>query len=341
LKGNSPWPAGVWRAGVWSFNTLLLATNIPILTVRVNHTLRSTASDGVWLGDEAREAPTDRVASDVRGAGGSAGVNRTAGVRIARIRLRTLDQRVWLRPISLKALPALAHGQTLLGNAHGGRVARAGNARVPWWLRWRWFVFWLRWLRLPQTCVSTTVKAAKAPVGTIEVRDANRPAGGEPTRALAVGEGEGSWTGEGRRRMGGLGNNWGWRRGLGLRWWKVFHYYRCWGRWGRNIYYWCRGRWRWRGDILGGGRSGAWRRGTSCWWWGWWRSWTWGRWDREILLRRRQREILLGRRQRDRDRLLQAWLRLALGDTGVCTTIVAAQAMARAVCVPDPRGPAV
>jgi len=39
--------------------------------------------------------------------------------------------------------------------------------------------------------------------------------------------------------------------------------------------------------------------------------------------------------------LLQAWLRLALGDTGVCTTIVAAQAMARAVCVPDPRGPAV
>ena len=91
LKGNSSWPAGVWRAGVWSFNTLLLATNVPILTVRVNHTLRSTASDGVWLGDEAREAATDRVASNVRGAGGSAGVNRTAGVRIARIRLRTLD----------------------------------------------------------------------------------------------------------------------------------------------------------------------------------------------------------------------------------------------------------
>lgn len=91
MKGNSPWSAGVWRAGVWSFNTLLLATNVSILTVRVNHTLGSTASDGVWLGDEAREAATDRVASEVRGAGGSAGVNRTAGVRIAGIRLRTLD----------------------------------------------------------------------------------------------------------------------------------------------------------------------------------------------------------------------------------------------------------
>jgi len=101
LKGNSPWPAGVWRAGVWSFNTLLLATNVPILTVRVNHTLRSTTSDGVWFGDEAREASTDRVASGVRCAGGSARVNHPAGVRIARIRLRALDERVWLRPISL------------------------------------------------------------------------------------------------------------------------------------------------------------------------------------------------------------------------------------------------
>ena len=123
----------------------------------------------------------------------------------------------------MKALPALAHGQTLLGNAHGSWVTRAGNARVPWGLRWRWFVFWLRWLCLPQTCISTTVKATKAPVWTIKVRDANRPAGGEPTCALAMGEGEGRWTGEGRRRMGGLGNNWGWRRGLGLRWWMVFH----------------------------------------------------------------------------------------------------------------------
>jgi len=324
LKGNSPWSAGVWRAGVWSFNTLLLATNVPILTVRVNHTLRSTASDGVWLGDEAREAPTDRVASDVWGAGGSAGVNRTARVRIARIRLRALDERVWLRPISLKALPALTHGQTLLGNAHGGRVTRAWNARVPWWLRWRWFVFWLRWLCLPQTCVSTAVKAAKAPVGTIKVRDANGPAGGEPTRALAMGEGGGSWTGEGRRGMGGLGNNWGWRRGLGLRWWMVFHN-RCWG-W--NIYYWCRRRW----DILGGGRSCAWRRRTCCWWWGWWWRWPGGGGKGKILLRRGQR---------NRDRLLQAWLGLTLRDTGVCTSIIAAQAMARTVCVPDPRGPAV
>ena len=223
MKGNSPWPAGVWRAGVWSFNTLLLATNVSILTVRVNQTLRSTASDGVWLGDEAREAPTDRVASDVRGAGGSAGVNCTAGVRIARIRLRALDERVRFRTISLKSLSTLAHGQALLGNAHGSWVTGARNARVPRRLRWRWFVFWLRWLCLPQTCVSTAVKAAKAPVGTIKVRDTNRPAGGEPTRALAMGEGEGSWTGEGRRRMGGLGNNWGWRRGLRLRWWIIFH----------------------------------------------------------------------------------------------------------------------
>ena len=261
LKGNSPRPAGVWRAGVWSFNTLLLATNVSILTVRVNHTLRSTASNGVWLGDESGEAPTDRVASDVRRAGGSARVNCSAGVRITRIRLRALDERVWLRPISLKPLPALAHGQTLLRNAHGSWVTRAGNTRVPWWLRWRRFVFWLRWLCLTQTCVSTAVKAAKAPVGTIKVRDADRPAGGEPTLALAMGEGGGGWAGERRRRVGRLGYNWGWRRGLGLRWWMVFHY----RGWGRNIYYWCRG----RRDILGGGRSGAWRRRTSCWRWGW------------------------------------------------------------------------
>jgi len=324
LKGNSPWPAGVWRAGVWFFNTLLLATNVPILTVRVNHTLRSTACDGVRLGDEARKAPTDRVASDVRGAGCGARVNCTTRVWIARIRLRALDERMRLGPISLKSLPALAHGQALLGNAHGSWVTRAGNARVPRWLRWRWFVFRLRWLRLPQTCVGTAVEAAKAPVGTIKVGDTDRPAGGESTCALAVGEGGGGWAGEGRRRMGGLGYNWGWRRGLGLRWWVVFHY----GGWGRNIYYRCRG----RGDVLGGGRSCAWRRRTSCWRWGWWRSWSWGR---------RERKILLRRGQRDRDRLLQAGLRLALRDTGVCTSIIAAQAVARAVCVPDPRRPAV
>jgi len=207
LKGNSSWPAWVWRTGVWSFNTLLLATNVPILTVRVNHTLRSTAYDGVRLGDEARKAPTDRVASDVRGAGGGARVNCTTRVWIARIRLRALNERMRLGPISLKSLPALAHGQALLGNAHGSWVTRAGNARVPRWLRWRWFVFRLGWLCLPQTCVGAAVEAAKAPVGTIEVGDSNRPAGGESTGALAVGERGGGWAREGRRRMGGLGYN--------------------------------------------------------------------------------------------------------------------------------------
>lgn len=47
------------------------------------------------------------------------------------------------------------------------------------------------------------------------------------------------------------------------------------------------------------------------------------------------------RGQRNRNRLLKAGLRLTLCDTGVCTSIIAAKAMARAVCVPDPRGPAV
>lgn len=91
LQGNSPWSAGVWRARVWSFNTLLLTTDIAILTVGVNHTFRSTACDGVWFGDEARKAPTDGVASDVGSAGGGAWVNCAARVRIARIRLRALD----------------------------------------------------------------------------------------------------------------------------------------------------------------------------------------------------------------------------------------------------------
>lgn len=325
MKGNSPWSAGVWRAGVRFLNTLLLATNVPVLTVGVDHTLRSAACDGVWLGDEAREAPTDGVASKVRGAGCSARVNCTTRVWIARIRLRALDERVGFGSISLKPLPALAHGQALLGNAHGSRVTRAGNARVPRWLRWRWFVFWLRWLCLSKTSVGTAVEAAKAPVGTIKVGDADRPAGGESTCALAVGEGEGSWAGEGRRRMRGLSYNWGWRRGLGLRWWMVLHY----GGWGRNIYYWCRG----RGDVLGRGRSCAWRRRTCCWRWGWWRSWSWGR---------RKGKVLLRRGQRDSDnRLLQAGLRLTLCDTGVCTSIIATQTVARAVCVPDPRRPAV
>ena len=39
----------------------LVATDVSILTVWVHDTLRSTAGDGVWLGDEAGQAAADGV----------------------------------------------------------------------------------------------------------------------------------------------------------------------------------------------------------------------------------------------------------------------------------------
>ena len=62
-------PTGTGLAGVWPLHTSLAPADLSVVTVRVNHALRTTASDGVGLGDETRQAPADGVAVTVRGAG--------------------------------------------------------------------------------------------------------------------------------------------------------------------------------------------------------------------------------------------------------------------------------
>ena len=185
VNWNGSWSARVRRARVWSWNALLLTTNVPVLAIGVDHTLRSTTCDRVRLGNEAGQAPTNRVATCVGAARCSAGEDNTAGVGVARIRFGTLDQRMRFWSVSLQSIPALAHGQPLLGDAHGCRVARTWDTRVPWWLWWR-LVLWLRWWCVPKTSVRTAVEAAKSPVGAIEVRDSDGPAGREPACARAV-----------------------------------------------------------------------------------------------------------------------------------------------------------
>ena len=60
---NGSWSARVGRARVGSWDALLLTTNVPVLAIGVDHTLRSTACDRVRLGNEAGQATTNRVAT--------------------------------------------------------------------------------------------------------------------------------------------------------------------------------------------------------------------------------------------------------------------------------------
>jgi len=76
------WTTGVGDTGVGLLHTSLLGADIPVLTVWVGGALRATTCDGVWLGDQTRDTFTDRVASTIRGAGGS----RPTGGRITGIR---------------------------------------------------------------------------------------------------------------------------------------------------------------------------------------------------------------------------------------------------------------
>ena len=74
-------PTGTGLARVWLLHTSLAPADLPVVTVGVHHALRTTASDGVGLGDETWQAPTDGVALTVGGAGGPGATGaRLAGV---------------------------------------------------------------------------------------------------------------------------------------------------------------------------------------------------------------------------------------------------------------------
>ena len=64
-------PTGAWVAWVRLDHTPLALTDVTALAIGIPHALRSTASDGVRLGNETRLATTDRVSSKVDCADGS------------------------------------------------------------------------------------------------------------------------------------------------------------------------------------------------------------------------------------------------------------------------------
>ena len=67
--------AGVRVARIRLLSTTVVLADVAVPTIGVNNTLRTAASDGVGLGDEVRETPTDGGVVMV----GGTGCARTAG----------------------------------------------------------------------------------------------------------------------------------------------------------------------------------------------------------------------------------------------------------------------
>jgi len=67
---SGPWPARRWVAWVWLLDAALVVADEAPLAVRIPHAFWPAASDGVRLGDEVGDAPTDGVAVGALGAGG-------------------------------------------------------------------------------------------------------------------------------------------------------------------------------------------------------------------------------------------------------------------------------
>ena len=188
------------------------------MTVRVHHALRATPSDGVRLGHQSRQTPADGVALTVGGAGGA----WTTGAGLAGVQEGAPDLRTGVgceargtlaeRPTLLwdthrllaagvgvagvghhtallgggvrhQTFRALAGGLSFLGNTHRARATGVGVAGVAPGGD-RLVVRQGRVSGLGQTGVGTAVEAAEAPVRTVEVSHAHRPAGGELASAL-------------------------------------------------------------------------------------------------------------------------------------------------------------
>merc|ERR1719192_453622 len=86
-------------------------------------TLWATACDGVWLGNEAREAPADGVTVTVW----STGCSWSTGTGLAGVPHRASYLRTGVR---LETLWTLAEGPALLGDTHGVLPAGVGVAGV-------------------------------------------------------------------------------------------------------------------------------------------------------------------------------------------------------------------
>ena len=202
-------PTRTGLAGVRSLHTSLGPADLTVLTVRVHQALWATASDGVRLGDEARETPTDGVALSVGSTGGSwatgaglAGVQHgtsdlwtgvrgeawgtlaersallgdthgllTTGVRVTRVGHHTALRGCG---VPYQALRTLTGGFSLLGNTHGTRTTGVWVTGIApgCWLVGR------QWRRrvpgcLAKTGVGATIEAAKSPVRTVQVGHAH------------------------------------------------------------------------------------------------------------------------------------------------------------------------
>ena len=204
-------PTGTWLAGIWSLHTSLAPADLAVVTVRVDHTLRATASDGVWLGDEAGQTPTDGVALGVGGAGGpgttgaglagvqdctpdlwtgvgaeawrtlaggSALLGDTHGVLPTRVGVTGVGHHTALPGgwVGHQALRTLAGGFSLLGNTHGARPTGVGVAGVAPWcglVGRQGRRGWGRVSGLAQASVGAAVEAAEAPVWTVQVSHAH------------------------------------------------------------------------------------------------------------------------------------------------------------------------
>ena len=116
-------PTGTGLTRVWSLHTPLAPADLPVVTVRVHHALRTTASDGVGLGDETWQAPTDGVALTVGGAGGPG----ATGARLAGVQNGASDLRAG---VGGEAWGTLAEGPALLGDTHRVLATGVGLAGV-------------------------------------------------------------------------------------------------------------------------------------------------------------------------------------------------------------------
>ena len=204
-------PTRTGLAGVRSLHTSLGPADLTVVTVRVDQALWTTASDGVRLGYQARQTPTDGVALSVGGTGGPgstgaglAGVQHgtshlwtgvrgqaggtlaegsallwdTHGVLATRVGVTGVGHNTALRGggVPHQTLRTLAGGFSLLGNTHGAWTTGVGVTGVTpgcWLVGGQWWRWWRRVPGLAQTSVGAAIEAAKSPVWTVQVSHAH------------------------------------------------------------------------------------------------------------------------------------------------------------------------